>query len=466
MRERMNDTEALMWAVEQHPHLASTMGSVFLLDGPPPIDRLRAALTSAVAAVPRLRQRVVEPSTSLTGPEWTSDTAFDLDHHLRHVRVASPGTPEQVRLLAAQFLADPFDRSRPLWQVLVVTGLRGGRAALVAKLHHSITDGAGALLVAGHLVETEADTPMPEPIDLDEVFEGDRLADLAPPPDRPPVGDQLRRGAEWALRFVNDAAASLGDTASLPNLGSSALASARSLLTQLPGTERHTSPLWAARSRNRRMEWISLPLPPALERARELGGTLNDLFVTATTEGAVRYHEHFDVEPPELTATIIVSTRGGAAGELSNAFTPTAAVLPAGRDLAPEHRFAAVAEVLATQKAAARERDLTPLAGLANLLPAGLAVGVALDQAGRVDFATSNLRGFPMPLWVAGRRITALYPIGPVGGTAFNITLMSNLDELHVGLNIDPVAVVDPPRLARDITEGFAALGVGGRRSR
>jgi hypothetical protein len=77
-----------------------------------------------------------------------------------------------------------------------------------------------------------------------------------------------------------------------------------------------------------------------------------------------------------------------------------------------------------------------------------------------VDFATSNLPGPPLPVWLAGKPITRMIPVGPVAGTACNITLMSDYREVVIGLHIDPVAVARPDLLTRSITEGFGAYGV------
>lgn len=456
-----------MWAVEQDRNLASTMGSVFVLRAAPDPERVAAAVRSAVAAVPRLRQHVVPATGAFSTPAWAFDPAFDLEHHLRHVRAPAPGRPEQLRRLASQFVADPFDRTRPPWQILLVTGLRGGQAALLAKLHHSITDGTGALLLAQHLLDLEPDAPPPSPVDLGEVAEADRLAELG----RNGVGvagEQLRRGAEKALRAVSEAANAMADPVALQNLGLHAMSRARAVAAQLPGTDRRTSPLWARRSRNRRLEWLALPLSAARERAHELQVSLNDLFVGATVDGASRYHACFGVGIDELTATLIVSTRTGAEGELANAFTPASAVLPASSTMDPVERVRAVSAVLTAQKEAARSSQdaVRPLAAVLGLLPPSVATGVARDQAGRVDFATSNLRGIPVPVWLASQPVTAVYPVGPVAGTAFNITLMSNLDQLHLGLNVDPVAVADPGLLARSVAQGFAAVGVAPLRER
>lgn len=461
MPEPMSDAEALLWSVEQDPRLASTMGALVLLDAAPDPARLEAAVTGWVAAVARLRQRVVPAAGPLVPPAWASDDAFDLAHHVRHVRLPPPGSLEDLQALAAQLLADPFDRSRPLWQLVLVTGLGGRRAAVVVKVHHAIADGTGALLLARHLVELGGDEPPPEPVDLAEVFAADQLAE-GPADQLSPVAEQLRRGAGLAARLLGEAATALADPTRVPRRGASALSTARAVAAQVPGGERHTSPLWAHRSRNRRLELLELPLPAALDRARQLGGTLNDLFVTATLEGAVSYHRHFGTEPAQLTASIVVSTRSGAEGATANAFLPSTAALPAGRDVTVEDRFAAVSRALAAKREGVRQGPdvMGSLAGVAGLLPLSLTTGLAIDQVQRIDFATSNLRGVPAPVWLAGRRVTAVYPVGPVAGTAFNVTLMSNLDRLHLGFNIDPVAVTDPPLLRRCVADGFAALGV------
>lgn len=460
MPERMSDAEALMWSVEQHPLLSSTMGAIVLLDGAPDPPRLRTTVAGLVAATPRLRQRVVTGTGRLAPPEWRADDAFDLDHHLRWLRLPPPGSMDQLRSLAAQLLADPFDRSRPLWQFVVVGGLRGRRAALVAKLHHAVADGTAAMRLAQHAAELSADAEPPEAVDLDAVFADDLRHESDA--TRSPVADQLRRGAGLAGRLVSEATTAMVDPTRVPQLGASALDAARAVAAQVPGGDRRTSPLWRRRSRNRRLELLALPLQPALDRAHELGGSLNDLFVTAALEGAVTYHRHHDAEPDELTVSLIVNTRTDRDRGSSNAFTPSTTVLPAGRQLSPADRFAAVSRALANRKDRARSGPgVGSLAGVAGLLPSSLTTGVALDQVGRVDFATSNVRGIPVPVWLAGQPVQALYPVGPVGGTAFNITLMSNLDQLHLGLNIDPVAVPDPALLAACVRDGFARLGVG-----
>ena len=101
-------------------------------------------------------------------------------------------------------------------------------------------------------------------------------------------------------------------------------------------------------------------------------------------------------------------------------------------------------------------------AGVANLLPTSALVRIARQQAETVDFATSNLRAAPFELYIAGARIDATYPIGPLAGTGFNLTLMSYAGTLNVGLHADTGMVTDTELLRDLIAEGFAELIAAG----
>jgi hypothetical protein len=162
----------------------------------------------------------------------------------------------------------------------------------------------------------------------------------------------------------------------------------------------------------------------------------------------------------DLRISMPVSTRrDGSAG--GNAFTPTRVLVPAGIE-DPVERFAAVRERLAATR---QERALgvaDGFAGLANLLPTSAVVRLARQQVETVDFATSNVRGAPFPLYIAGARIEANYPIGPTGGTAWNLTLMSYDGSLDMGLNVDAGAVEDPAGLRDAIATELALLIAAG----
>src|SRR5918996_3623220 len=159
----MSDAEAIMWAVEKDPALRSDFTNITVLDGRPDEARLRAKIDAAIDDIPRLRQRVVSPPLRLAPPEWRDDPTLDLDYHLRKVALPAPGGTRELLHLAAAVSAAPLDRSRPLWEFTLAEGLDGGRAALLQKVHHAVTDGVGGLRLSLSLVDFEPDAPVATP---------------------------------------------------------------------------------------------------------------------------------------------------------------------------------------------------------------------------------------------------------------------------------------------------------------
>src|SRR4051812_31409953 len=158
---RMTDAEALMWVVEREPGLRSSFSSVTFLERLPDLDRFRRRMAAAVAQIPRLRQRVMEMPAGIGAPAWVDDPWFDLDYHVRHLGLPAPGTRRQLLDLAAVMHEEAFDPDRPLWQFTIVDGLEGGEAALIAKMHHTISDGVGAIRRSAMFIDVERDPQEP-----------------------------------------------------------------------------------------------------------------------------------------------------------------------------------------------------------------------------------------------------------------------------------------------------------------
>ena len=162
----------------------------------------------------------------------------------------------------------------------------------------------------------------------------------------------------------------------------------------------------------------------AARAAKALGGTVNDAFVTGAVLGAIRYHERRETPLEALNISFVVSTRE-TGGDDTNAFAPTRVQAPAG-PMTVEERFAAIRATLAAGREGARTGGaMGSVAGLANLLPTSVVTGVARSQTANMDFATSNMRGAPVPTYMSGARILWTGTLGPVAGTAFNLTAMS-----------------------------------------
>jgi hypothetical protein len=140
-----------------------------------------------------------------------------------------------------------------------------------------------------------------------------------------------------------------------------------------------------------------------------------------------------------------------------NRFSPARVLVPLVPD-DPEKRFIEVHDRLDGAKQEAALNAVDALAGVVSTLPTSLLVGLARSQVRTIDFAASNLRGSPVPLYLAGARILANFPLGPRGGSALNATVMSYCDEMHVGVNIDPAAIEDVEGFMDDVAMAFAEV--------
>jgi diacylglycerol O-acyltransferase len=459
----MSEQEALMWALEQDPVLRSTFAQLTLLDRPADPARFRDRMARCARLVPRLRQRVVDPIGGLGVPEWVDDPLFDLDFHVRHVSVPAPGTLRQLLDLAALLSSDPFDRARPLWQFTVIDGLADGSGALLAKLHHTITDGEGGVRLSALFVDLErdpgAEPPLEEPPpapEAEEVAGGDGLG-------RNPVAavadnllGSVRGGLGLARRAVTGAGDAVTHPTSVPGRAADAIDASRSLFRQAAVTEPARSPLWGERSLRRHLEVLSIPLDDVKRVAKGLGGTVNDVFVAGAVGAAGAYHREKGAPVESLRMAMPVSTRTDR-GSGGNAFAPTRLIVPTGIE-DPAARFAAVREVIGVTRS---ERVLGITGGLATVLgalPAPLLVRLARQQVGTVDFTTSNVRGAPFELYIGGGRVLANHPLGPMAGTAFNLTTLSYKGQLDMGCLVDAAAVDDPALLRRCLVEAYDEL--------
>jgi hypothetical protein len=151
-----------------------------------------------------------------------------------------------------------------------------------------------------------------------------------------------------------------------------------------------------------------------------------------------------------------ISTRGDDE-ESANSFTPARVLVPA-QPKDPSTRFQRVHERLHGLRDEPAVNAAGSMAGLLSALPTSMLVALTRSQARTIDFATSNLRGSPVDLYLGGARIDANYPMGPRAGCALNVTLLSYLDSLDMGINIDPAAVSDPATLLDCLDESFGAL--------
>ncbi len=135
-----------------HMHI----GGVLLFEGPaPPFDDFLDHVRGRLHLVPRYRQKLATPPFETGRPLWVDDPSFNLEYHVRHTALPSPGTEEQLFLLTSRIASQQLDRSKPLWENWLVEGLADGRFALILKTHHSLVDGVSGVDLASVLFDLE-----------------------------------------------------------------------------------------------------------------------------------------------------------------------------------------------------------------------------------------------------------------------------------------------------------------------
>src|SRR5690242_9862464 len=170
----MRASDAFTWYMERDPALRSTIVVVDWLDRAPDWEVLVDRVDRISRLMPSLRQHIVESPFRLTAPRWSYDPHFDLHWHLSRITAPTPGTRDAVLEHARRAAMAAFDRDRPLWEVTLVEGMEGGEAALIIKLHHSLSDGVGAMRMLAIVADLQR-----EPADLGE---------LPPVPPHEPAG--------------------------------------------------------------------------------------------------------------------------------------------------------------------------------------------------------------------------------------------------------------------------------------
>ncbi len=120
-------------------------------------------LAGQLGRLPPFRRRVVPVPWGLGHPVWVEDPQFDLKRHISRRVLADPACDRELAAVVADFASTPLARDRPLWELLVVEGLVGGRIAVVAKIHHAVADGSAVVALLQNVVQGADVAPSREP---------------------------------------------------------------------------------------------------------------------------------------------------------------------------------------------------------------------------------------------------------------------------------------------------------------
>ena len=428
------------------------VGGLAMLDASTRVDRtldcaaVKELLRERLPLLPPFRWRLTEVPLGLDYPYWIDDEDFDLDFHVREIALPKPGSDKQLADQVARIMSRPLDRARPLWELYVIQGHESGHTAMLTKIHHAVIDGMSGAEIMGLLLDLA-----PEGRDLPAPVEDGNAG-------RPSTAGMLARSLLGVPRYPVRALRSL--PRAMPNIDETPFsvlpgAGTVSRLTgRLTGNNRPRGSLKAPKTRfserlspHRRFAYGQLGLDEVKEVKNIYGVTVNDVVVSICA-GAVRRWliEHDDLPAEPLVAQIPVSVRtSDQVGTYGNRIMLMSAPLHTEVD-DPVERLELTHESMKDMKERHRALPAELLQDVNHFVPPAVfarAAQVTFRLATSVGRPTwnlviSNVPGPQFPLYLAGARLMANYPVSVItDGMGLNITVMSYDGHMDFGIVAD-----------------------------
>jgi diacylglycerol O-acyltransferase len=437
-----------------HSHMH--IGGLTIVEGPPPsMTELLEQIRRRLHLVPRYRHKLASTALDSGRPVWVDDPSFNLEYHIRHTALPTPGRWDQLCSLTARIFSQQLDRSKPLWEMWLIEGLEDDRFALITKTHHSLIDGIAGVDLATVLFDLSPDPPPlrnsgrpwqphSEPGTAELVAAGLRGAVRA--------GMELAEGAIDALAHPDHAVARAREAAE--GIGEIVWAG----LNPAPET-----PLNVPIGPHRRFFGVGSRLDDFKTVKNAFGGTVNDV-VLAVVTGALRtflISRGRRTEGVEMRALVPVSVRvEGEQGDGGNRIVVMRGPLPV-YIADPVQRLRFVSHAMDGLKESKQALGAEVIAGAQNFAPPTI-----LAQASRLNFSTrlynllvTNVPGPQFPLYVLGREMLEAYPIAFLPENhALAIAIMSYNGQMNFGLLGDFDGLPDLDKISDSIAEELAKL--------
>jgi len=441
---------------QESPTSHMHVGALAIFEGPPPpFTELLDALRGRLHLVPRYRQKLSVPPGGTGRPLWVDDPSFDIEYHVRHTALPRPGSEDQLLRLAARIYSQQLDRSKPLWEMWMVEGLKEGGFALITKTHHALIDGIAGVDIAQVIFDLgPVPTEVPHP---DEAWQ---------PAPEPSAAEVLAAGAIGLLRTGARTTAAAAGLAAHPR---SALRSARTAIEGLgevawaglnPAPE---TPLNVEIGPHRRFSVVRNDLDDFKAVKNAFGGTVNDV-VLAVVSGALRVwleSRGVRTEGLELRALVPVSIRAqDERGTLGNRLAVMRGPLPVYIE-DPVARLRTVKVAMDGLKDSKQAVGAEVLTSMQNFAPPTI-----LAQASRLNFSTrlfnllvTNVPGPQLPLYLRGRQLDDVFPVAFLPKDhALAIAIMSYNGRMNFGLLADYDALPDVDVIADGIRASLDEL--------
>jgi WS/DGAT/MGAT family acyltransferase len=442
--ERLSALDATFLELEQadagaHMHI----GAVLVFEPqngarPPSLEDIRTRLTERLDALPRYRQRLSTPEVGgLRFPTWEPDPGFRIEAHVTRAALPAPGGASELLDWAGDFYSHRLDRTRPLWRLVLLEGLEGDRWALCTKTHHSLADGVGSI-DAGLLLLDGADA-------IGRAWR--------PPPHTD--GSLLTaplRAARAGVHALQHPAATFERSAALAEL------LVRDELVAAP----HTS-LNVPLGTHRRLATVGVPLDDLRAIKTTLGGTINDVVLSAVAGGlrALLLARGEVPGPGGLRAMVPVDVRTAAERlSLGNRISSLFVRLPVDVE-DPIERHEQVRREASALKASGQAVGSSTLLDLAQHAPPLLHAVVArsLFATRLFNVTVTNVPGPQVPMHAFGSRLRDAVPIVPLAADhALAVAVLSADGRVVFCLNCDRDAVPDAHVAAAGIAETIDRL--------
>jgi diacylglycerol O-acyltransferase / wax synthase len=452
--DRLTPLDDLFVTLERD-ELPMHIGSLLIFEGPmPAYEDLLRSMAARLHQIPRYRQRIKHVPLQLALPVWQDDPHFHLPYHVRLTAVPRPGGHEQLRALAGRLLSQRLDMSRPLWEMWLIEGVENDQFAVLNKIHHSMVDGlSGSDLMEAildlepevHIGEPVPWEPRPAPSELSVITSG--------------VLDSVRN----PMRTVRAVAAGLGRPREFARSAAAAGMGTVRLSREMAHTEDH---LIGAPGPHRRWDWALGDLGEVKRIKTVLGGTVNDVILTAITGGFREFllNRGVELDSDDIVRTMVpVSTRPPGAPSGGNEVAVMFTDLPVGV-AEPLDRYQAVLLQMVDVKASGIMQSTDALIeGAVFLPPMLLAAGAKLAARApqpAVATITTNVPGPQHPLYMLGRPMLTMLPYVPLGmNQLITVAIISYNGGITCGVTADYARVPDVGVLATGIEESLRRLG-------
>ena len=389
--------------------------AIAVLDDAPPPAAMRELLTSRIDAVPRLRQRLVRVPHGR--PIWLGDPAFEPADHVKSLSCPPPGDRRALLAVTATIVEERLSLARPPWRMVVIDGLDpgsvGGRSALVIVLHHVLADGLGGLAILGRLTDVPGSVAR------------------SPVTPAPRTADRRRTGPR---RWIDGSA----------RLHAGAVELLRDGTRGAPACSISAGPVGPRRA----LGTARAELAPLIAAAKEAGGTVNDLALTAVTGALEELLRSRGERLDRLVVSIPVTARRRAKiAELGNRTGVLPVSLPLGGR--PRDRLREVARITRARKTDRPGASAALYGPFARALAAVGAFGWFIGHQRLVNTFVTNVRGPSEPLVFGRNRITELVPVSPISGNVgVGFALLSYAGRLSITVVADADRCPDVDRLA------------------